>query len=129
MNITTLLAQAALVLLLTCTAQAQTVEQIASESAPATTTIKTAAQNTRFVVYYMGDPSQELENKDSYLRTFMDVYQLKVVNTFEVTEESKGFTLQATEHLDLPNVTAKELSLIDGVIMIEVVYTKPTTQS
>jgi len=125
MKIIVALAQIALVLLLSSAAQAQTSEQ--TETTP--TTINSVAKHTSFVVYYMGDPSSELDDPNSYLRTFMDVYQLEVVNTFEVTTDSKGFTLQATEHLDLPNVTAKELSLIDGVIMIQIVYTKPTTQS
>lgn len=123
MKLITVLAQIALVLLLVSTAQAQASEQTE------TTVISDAAKYTSFVVYYMGDPTNELDDPNSYLRTFMDVYNLKVVNTFEVTADSKGFTLQATEHLDLPNVTAKELSLIDGIIMIEIVYTKPTTQS
>lgn len=125
MKIIAALAQIALVLLLASAAQAQASEQ--TETAPIIT--NDAAKHTSFVVYYMGDPSSELDDPNSYLRTFMDVYQLKVVNTFEVTTDSKGFTLQATEQLDLPNVTAKELSLIDGVIMIEIVYTRPTTQS
>lgn len=125
MKIIAALAQIALVLLLTSAAQAQVSEQ--KETTPVIT--NDAAKHTSFVVYYMGDPSSELDDPNSYLRTFMDVYQLKVVNTFEVTADSKGFTLQATEQLELPNVTAKELSLIDGVIMIEIVYTRPTTQS
>ncbi|MGH1338845.1 MAG: hypothetical protein ACRBFS_22205 [Aureispira sp.] len=88
-----------------------------------------AAQATRFVVYYTGDAAKDLANPNSYLKTFVDVYELQVVNTFEVGKDSQGFTLQPKEPLDSPNETAKELSLVEGVIMIEVVYCKPNAES
>ncbi|MFK7798677.1 MAG: hypothetical protein AB8E82_14600 [Aureispira sp.] len=87
------------------------------------------AQSTRFVVYYTGNTQKDLENPNSYLNTFIDVYELRVVNTFEFGEDAQGFTLQPKELLESPNETAKELSLIDGVMMIEVVYCKPDTES
>lgn len=87
------------------------------------------AKATRFVVYYVGDASKDLADPNSYLKTFMDVYELKVVNTFEVGKDNKGFTLQPKHPLDSPNETAKELSMIDGVMMIEIVYCKPNTES
>lgn len=127
MKIIAILFQLALILLLASVTQAQVSTET---SEPTKTTVnKTAVQHTHFVVYYMGDPSSELDDPNSYLRTFMDVYELKVTNTFEVTKDSKGFTLQPQNFLDTPNVVAKELSLIEGVIMIEIAYTKPTTQS
>ena len=92
-------------------------------------TPKKIAQSTRFVIYYTGDTQKDLENPNSYLSTFLEVYELKVVNTFEFGEEAQGFTLQPKELLESPNETAKELSLIDGVMMIEVVYCKPDTES
>lgn len=92
-------------------------------------TSKQIAQSTRFVVYYTGNTTKDLENPNSYLNTFMDVYELRVVNTFEFGEDAQGFTLQPKELLESPNETAKELSLIDGVMMIEVVYCKPDTES
>lgn len=87
------------------------------------------AKATRFVVYYTGDATKDLEDPNSYIKTFMDVYELQVVNTFEVGKESKGFTLQPKYPLESANETAKELSLIDGVMMIEIVYCKPNTES
>lgn len=87
------------------------------------------AQSTRFVVYYTGNTQKDLENPNSYLNTFIEVYELRIVNTFEFGEEAQGFTLQPQKMLESPNETAKELSLIDGVMMIEVVYCKPDTES
>lgn len=92
-------------------------------------TAQTVAKATRFVVYYTGDAAKDLEDPNSYLRTFMDVYELQVLNTFETSEESKGFTLQPTTLLESANDTAKELSMIDGVMMIEIVYCKPNAES
>lgn len=106
--------------------QAQTTLSV--EETPISTPEK-VAKATRFVVYYTGDATKDLEDPNSYIKTFMDVYELQVVNTFEVGEDSQGFTLQPKYPLESPNETAKELSLIDGVMMIEIVYCKPTTES
>jgi hypothetical protein len=106
---------------------------LAQTAAPADdyihSTPKQIAQSTRFVVYYTGDTQKDLENPNSYLSTFIEVYELKILNTFEFGEDAQGFTLQPKELLESSNETAKELSLIDGVMMIEVVYCKPDTES
>lgn len=117
-----------MVLSLASTSSLQAQRPLAIDETPITTPEK-AAQATRFVVYYTGDAAKDLEDSNSYLRTFMDVYELQIVNTFEVGDDSKGFTLQPKYLLDSPNETAKELSMIDGVMMIEIVYCKPNTES
>lgn len=119
-----------LLIILSFTGNAEILGQtpLSVNEAPVSTPTK-AAKATRFVVYYTGDAAKDLANPNSYLKTFIDVYELQVVNMFEVGEDSQGFTLQPKQPLDSPNETAKELSLVEGVLMIEVVYCKPNTES
>jgi hypothetical protein len=117
------------VLSMACTSlQAQSAAAVENKSV-STATPKYIPEATRFVVYYTGNAAADLANPDSYLRTFMDVYELQVINTFEKNEYNKGFTLQPKTLLESPNDTAKELSMVEGVMMIEIVYCKPNTES
>lgn len=90
--------------------------------APILTTITVPTQETtvRFIVYYSGDLSAVMQDKDSYIKTFMEVYDLKLISTFKIDEENSGFTLEAKKTLDFPTEVAREMSLIDNVLMIEV---------
>lgn len=89
---------------------------------PRSTPIVLQDQPLRFIIYYNGNVSAVMNDKDSYLRTFMAIYNLELINTFEVDDVNKGFTLEASKIMELPNEIAKELSLIDDVLMIEVVH-------
>lgn len=89
---------------------------------PTLTTITVPTQETtvRFIVYYSGDLSAVMQDKDSYIKTFMEVYDLRLISTFKIDEENSGFTLEAKKTLDFPTEVAREMSLIDNVLMIEV---------
>lgn len=92
-------------------------------------TVSSEKTTLHFIVYYSGDLSAVMNDKDSYIKTFMDVYHLKLVSTFKIDEENGGFTLEATEELDFPTEVAREISLIDNVLMIEVAYVPVTAES
>jgi len=98
---------------------------------PTVTPITVTAEKTtlHFIVYYSGDLSTVMNDKNSYIKTFMDVYNLKLVSTFKIDEDNGGFTLEATEELDFPTEVAREISLIDNVLMIEVAYVPVTAES
>lgn len=93
------------------------------------TTVPTNEKTVRFIVYYTGDISTVMNDNDSYFKTFMDVYNLKLISTFKIDETNNGFTLEAKDALDFPTEVAKEMSLIDEVLMIEVTYTPVTNES
>lgn len=78
----------------------------------------------RFVVYYNGDAHQMIQDSNGYFKTFLDAYNLAIVNTFEIDAEHKGFTLEVKEGSINANELAKELSIIEGVIMVEVYVAK-----
>lgn len=93
------------------------------------TTIPTQETTTRFIVYYSGDLSLVMKDKNSYIKTFMEVYNLKLISSFKIDETNSGFTLEAQEVLDFPTEVAREMSLIDNVLMIEVRYVPTTRES
>ena len=78
----------------------------------------------RIIVYFNGDVDEVLKNKNSYLATFLETYNLEMVNTFELNEDNKGFTVEAKLPISDPLLLARELSMIENVIMIEVLQTK-----
>ena len=94
-----------------------------------TTIIPTQETKIRFIVYYNGDLSTVIKDKDSYIKTFMNVYDLKLISTFKIDEENSGFTLEPQKKLDFPREVAREISLIDNVLMIEIVHIPVTNES
>jgi len=93
------------------------------------TTVSSEKTTLHFIVYYSGDLSAVMNDKNSYMKTFMDVYNLKLVSTFKIDEDNGGFTLEATKELDFPKEVAREISLIDNVLMIEVSHVLVTAES
>jgi hypothetical protein len=91
---------------------------------PSITPTAIPAQETtlRFIVYYSGDLSVVMNDNDSYIKTFMEVYNLKLISTFNIDETNSGFTLEAQEVLEFPTEVAREMSLISNVLMIEVTH-------
>lgn len=84
----------------------------------------------RFVVYYNGDAHQMMQDSNGYFKTFLDAYNLEIVNTFEIDVEHRGFTLEVKEGNYNANELAKEISVIEGVMMVEVHVAKsPKTAS
>lgn len=75
----------------------------------------------RFIVYYEGDLTKLMGDKSSYLLSFLEAYSLELINTFEIDENNRGFTLLVKENGSIPTELARELSMIDGVVMVEIV--------
>ncbi|WMX15400.1 MULTISPECIES: hypothetical protein [unclassified Aureispira] len=94
-----------------------------------TTSVSEDKTTLRFIVYYSGDLSPVLNDKDSYMKTFMDVYNLTLISTFKIDETNSGFTLEAKEALDFPTEVAREISLITNVLMVEVTRVPTTRES
>ena len=94
-----------------------------------TPTTVSAKETIRFIVYYNGDLSTVMNDDDSYIKTFMEVYNLKLISTFKIDEMNNGFTLEAKEFLEFPTEVAKEMSLIDNILMIEVTHIPITRES
>lgn len=88
---------------------------------PSTSSNLVEQKPLRFIIYYNGDLTEIMKDNDSYLKTFMAVYDLELINTFEIDELNKGFTLESKEMIEFPNEVARELSLINNVLMVEVV--------
>lgn len=96
---------------------------------PTSTTTTPQETKVRFIVYYNGDLSAVMNDKDSYIKTFMDVYDLKLISTFKIDENNSGFTLEPKTPLDFPTEVAREISLMDNVLMIEVAHIPVTSES
>ena len=91
-------------------------------STPTSTTVPDQKVILRFIVYYSGDLSAVMNDKNSYIKTFMDVYNLKLISSFKIDENNSGFTLETKDALDFPIEVAREMSLIDNVLMVEVTH-------
>ena len=75
-------------------------------------------EEVNFIVYYAGDVSQALDNHNAYMHTFIEVYELSVQSRFD-EKEFKGFVLKAPKgQYDLIEL-AREISMIDEVMMVE----------
>lgn len=73
----------------------------------------------RFIVYYNGEAQDIMQDSNGYFKTFLDAYNLEIINTFEIDSDHKGFTLEVKEGTVNPGELAKELSIIEGVMMVE----------
>ena len=86
------------------------------------TNVEQEEQSIRFIVYYQGTFEDLMNNNDSMLRNCLATYDLQVANGFEINEENKGITLE-TSNMDVSfEELARELSLIDAVMMVEVAF-------
>jgi hypothetical protein len=74
----------------------------------------------RFTVIYDGDFTKMTTN-DSPLQALLETYNLKIKDPFELDKENKGLILVPAIPLTAPIEVGKELSLIDEVLMVEVV--------
>jgi hypothetical protein len=72
-----------------------------------------------YIVYFEGDMEEALNSDDSYMKTFIEVYNLEVLETFELDHDIKGFILVAPKDKYVPSELAKEISLIKDVFMVE----------
>jgi hypothetical protein len=102
---------------------------IASTSTSTPTTVPAEKTVLRFIVYYSGDLSAVMKDEDSYMKTFMEVYNLKLISTFKIDETNSGFTLEAKEGIEFPTEVAREMSLINNILMIEVTHILVTEES
>lgn len=93
------------------------------------TTVPSPKNTLRFIVYYSGDLSSVMNDNDSYMKTFMEVYNLELISTFKIDDINSGFTLEAKEAIDFPKEVAREMSLINNVLMIELAYVPVSKES
>lgn len=91
-----------------------------TENAATTTTNQDAF---RFVVYYTGELKASLQDSDSYLRSFLASYELDLINTFEIDEFNKGFTVECKNVDEDPQEIARQLSMLEAVLMVEIIRT------
>lgn len=73
-----------------------------------------------FTVIYNGDLNEMANNDDSAFKALLDDYELKMEKPFEIDEENKGIILVPTSPIAAPIELGKEISLIDGILMVEV---------
>lgn len=98
-----------------------------AESFPPAPVVQPEQSNLRFVVYYTGDLEKMMTDNDNYLKTFLETYNFKLVNTFEIDEENKGFTIEIERPVFSYDFIARELSIIDEVLMVEIVLPEDVT--
>ncbi len=82
-------------------------------------TIENEKDPMTYIVYFEGDMEEALNSNDSYMKTFIEVYDLEVLETFELDHGIKGFILVAPKDKYVPSELAKEISLIKDVFMVE----------
>lgn len=79
----------------------------------------------RFIIYYDGDFENMLQ-KDSKLMSFLEAYDLVVINTFEIDKNHKGLTVEDRKgYIIDPQDLAKEISMYDAVLAVEVIQKSP----
>lgn len=62
---------------------------------------------------------------DDHLNGLMEVYSLEIVKQFAIDDENEGLVLEPNKAIENPIDAAKELSLIDHVLMVEVKEVPP----
>ena len=73
----------------------------------------------RFNIIYEGSTELLLADNTT-LQSLIETYNLKQVHTFELNDTYKGITFEALLPLDNPIQLAKDLSLSEQVVMVEV---------
>ena len=72
-----------------------------------------------YVVYYNENQEQAYNNDDGYMQTFINVYELEIVSCFDVVNHFRAIIVIAKNDIYLPLDLARELSFIEGVLMVE----------
>jgi hypothetical protein len=94
----------------------------ANNNLPIESTLKEVQNPQRFVIYYDGDIDLLVKDKDNYLKSFLDAYNLEIVNTFQIDEHNKGFSIITKAELTISShQLARELSMLDHVIMVQLI--------
>lgn len=75
-------------------------------------------EEVNFIVYFEGDISQALDDHNAYMHTFIEVYELSVESRFD-EKDYKGFVLKAPKGQYNLIELAREISMIDEVMMVE----------
>lgn len=73
-----------------------------------------------FSVIYTGDIDEILSNSSSHLGALIQDYEFQITAPFEIDETMKGIILRRFDALPDPVTVAKELSLCEEVLMVEV---------
>lgn len=57
---------------------------------------------------------------DDMLNGLMESYELEIVKQFEIDEENEGFVLEPNESLENAVETAREISMVEHILMVQV---------
>ncbi|BDS14826.1 hypothetical protein [Aureispira anguillae] len=74
-----------------------------------------------FIVYYTGDLASLMTTNDAELKNFISIYNMELTRQFEINEFNKGLVLVPEYPIESPNEMAKELSIMNNILMIEIV--------
>jgi hypothetical protein len=87
------------------------------------------------VLYDASAPWAEVFSTGKYTTTgndilngLMESYELEIVDQFDIDEENEGFVLEPLNKLDDPLKTARELSLVDNVFMVQLKEVPPVEE-
>lgn len=79
-----------------------------------------AEEEVYFSVIYTGNMDEILSNSSSHLGALIQTYEFQITAPFEIDETMKGIILHRFDALPDPVTVAKELSLCEEVLMVEV---------
>ncbi len=65
---------------------------------------------------------------DDHLNGLMEVYSLAIVKRFAIDDENEGLVFEPSAMIDDPIAAAKDLSLIDHVLMVEIKEVPPAEE-
>ena len=69
---------------------------------------------------------QYQQTGDDHLNGLMESYNLEIVKQFAIDDENEGLVLEPNNAIENPIEAAKELSMVDHVLMVEVKEVPPT---
>lgn len=79
-----------------------------------------AQEEVYFSVVYMGDMDEILSNSSSHFGAIIQAYDFQITAPFEIDDSMKGIILRRFDPLPDPVTVAKEISLCEEVLMVEV---------
>lgn len=83
-------------------------------------TLPTIETPTWLIIYYDSEMEEIIEDSCGYFNSLLDAYHLEIVNTFEINKDNRGLTLKVREtEIDIYDL-AKEISVIQGINMVEI---------
>ncbi|MDC0230959.1 hypothetical protein OAK19_03250 [Aureispira] len=85
----------------------------------ANTTVTPVSDTISFIVYFNENKEQQPINEGDYMQALIDIYELEIVSFFDVANDIRAFVVVAKKDVYMPLTLARELSFIEGVLMVE----------